>query len=130
METPPTTEQPRRAELAAATPPRLQKGTAVDDDSAGPQPQQYDGTDGARPKTGLHLSREYGLLVPDEPEGCQDNTGPQVRGGGHGATRGTADEGQTETETGDKTGQCALLARSMQEDRGKEQSPPLPVARA
>ena len=41
-----------------AAPPRPQRGTAVDNDSAGPQPRQSDGANGARPKNGTHLRRK------------------------------------------------------------------------
>ena len=51
-------------------------------------------------------------------------SGPWERVDGHGATRGTSEKGRTETTTGDKTGQRALLARGMQEDRDEEQIPP------
>ena len=37
---------------------------------------------------------------------------------------GTDDQDQRATETGDGTGQCALLARGMPEDDNKEQRPP------
>ena len=87
-----------------APPPRPQRDTVADDDSAGPQPRQSDGTDGSRPKNGVHLCREYGLLAPEEPEGGRANAGPRVRGNGHRATRGMVEEGQLETETGVGTG--------------------------
>ena len=48
---------------------RLQRDTAVDENSARPQPQKSDGTDGVRPKNGIHLRCEYSLLAPEEPEG-------------------------------------------------------------
>ena len=46
----------------------------------------------------------------------------------HGATRGMAEEGRTETTTEEKTGQRALLARSMQKDSNEERIPPQTVA--
>ena len=52
---------------AAASSP--QQGTAADEDIAGPQKRNSDRTDGARPKNGMQLRREYGLLAPDEPTG-------------------------------------------------------------
>ena len=64
---------------------------------AGPQQQQSGGADGARPKNGMHLRRKYGILAPEELAGGPANTRPRVRGVGHGATRGTADQGRTET---------------------------------
>ena len=81
--------------------PLLLRDTEVDENSAGPLPRQSDGTDGARPKNGMHPRCEYGLLAPEEPEGGRSNTGPWVRGDGHGATRGTAEKGRTETSTGE-----------------------------
>ena len=104
--------------LRTVLPPRP-RDTSVDNDSAGLLLQQFDSTDGARPKNGIHPRRKYVLLAPEEPEepeepeGGQYNTGSWVRGYGHGGTQGTAEEGLTETPTGDKTGQCALLVRGM-----------------
>ena len=115
---------------------------AADDNSAGPQPQQSDGANGARPLNGTHLHCKYGILdpedpqkteeteepkhpeEPEEPEGDRVNTGARVRGEGHGATRGTAEEGLTATETVIGTGQRVLLARGMLEEGDKEISPP------
>ena len=96
-------------------------GTAVDDDSAGPLPRQ---SDGARPENGMHPRREYGLLAPEEPEGGRANAGPRARGDCHGSTRVTVEKGRTETPMEAETGQCALLARGMQEDGEEVQSPP------
>ena len=115
-------------------PPRPQRGMAADDNSAGPQPQQSDGADGARPLNGTHLHCKYGILAPEdpqkteeteepkhpeepeEPEGGQANAGPRVRWDGHRFTRGAADERRMSMETGDKTRQSAILVRSFQED--------------
>ena len=113
-----------------AASPRLHRDTASGDNSAGPQPQQSDVTDGARPKNGMHSRRKYSLLVPEESEGGRANAGPWVRGDGHGATRGTAEEGQTKTATDIETGQRVLLACGNHEDGNKERSPPRQVARA
>ena len=88
-----------------AAPLRPQQGMSTDEDSTGTQQQQSDGADGARPKNGMHSRREYDILAPEEPEGGPDNVGAQVRGAGHGATRGAADQEYTETATGDETGQ-------------------------
>ena len=90
--------------LRTAPPLRPQRGTTADEDSMGPQPRKSDGADSARTENGTHLRRKYGLLAPEVPEGGTDNAGLQVRGDSHGATRGTADEGQMETEMGDETG--------------------------
>ena len=87
-----------------APPPSPQRGTATDNNSAGPQKKHYDGADGARPKNGMQLSREYGILASEKPVGDPATAGPWVRGAGHGATRGTADQGRMKTEVGDKTG--------------------------
>ena len=65
------------------------RDTAAADDNAGNLPQQSDGANGARPKNGMHLRREYGLLATEDPEGGRANTGPWERGDGHGATGGT-----------------------------------------
>ena len=67
---------------------------------------------------------EYGILEQEEPEGGPYNTGARVRGDVHGATRGMDNQERTETATGDKTGQCALLARGMPEDGDEERIPP------
>ena len=48
----------------------------------------------------------------------------QVRGDVHGATRGTGDQDERDTETGDNTGQRALLARVIPEDIYEERRPP------
>ena len=72
----------------------------------------------------MHLCRKYGILAPEEPKGGPANAGPRVRGAGHGATRGTADQGHTQTETGDETGKRTLLARGIQEDGNEERSLP------
>ena len=67
----------RGTRTAAA--PRLQRDTAADKDSMGPQKRQSDGTDGARPKNGMHSCREYGILALEKPEGGRANAGPWVR---------------------------------------------------
>ena len=72
----------------------------------------------------MHPRRKYGVLAPEEPEGGQANRWTRARGDGHGATRGTAKEGRTETPTKDDTGQRALLARGMQENGDEAKRPP------
>ena len=72
----------------------------------------------------MHLRRKYSLLEPEELEGGQSNPGSRVSGYGQGATRWTAEEGQTEIETIVETGQQLLLACGMQEDRNEERSSP------
>ena len=47
-----------------APPPRPQRGTAVDDSSAGIPTRNTNSTDGARPEYGALARREYGLLAP------------------------------------------------------------------
>ena len=49
---------------------------------------------------------------------------------GHEATRGTADQAQRETETGNGTRQRAPPARGMQWANDEERGPPQTVARA
>ena len=100
------------------------KDTAADNNSVGTLLRQSNGANGTSPKNGMHLRREYVLLVPEEPEGSRANSGTWARGDDHGATRGTAEEGRTETPMEVKTGQCALLARGMQDDGNKAQIPP------
>ena len=111
--------------LGMAPPPRPQRVTAVDDDSAGAQKKHSDSADGASPKNGIKLRPKYSILATEEPAGDPDTAGPRVRGAGHGATRGAAYQGrkETETETGNKNGKRALLARGMQEDEDEERSP-------
>ena len=105
-------------------PPRPQRDKAADNDSTGPQPWQSNGTNGNSPKNGMHPRREYGLLAPEEPEGGRANAGPRARGDRHGSTRVTVEKGRTETPMEAETGQCALLARGMQEDGEEVQIPP------
>ena len=110
-----------------APPPRPQRDTAADKDSVGLKQRQSNGADISRPKNDIHLHNKYSILAPEEPEDPEEpeggpaNTGPQLRGDGHGATRGTTNQEQTETETGDGTGQRVLLARGMQENDDEEQ---------
>ena len=92
-------------EPRTAAPPRSQQVMAADEDSVWPNPRQSDGAGGSRLKTDMHLCHNYAILAPEEPEGGPDNVGAQVRGAGHGATRGAADQEYTETATGDETGQ-------------------------
>ena len=89
-------------------PPRPQRGTAAVGDSVGTLHRHTAGTDGARPKKGMHLRCEYGLLAPTGPAVDPDASGNQVSGDGHEANRRTADQTQRETETGDGTRQRAL----------------------
>ena len=77
----------------------------------------------------MHSRREYSLLASEETEGGRASAGPRVRGDGHGATWGTAEEGRTDTETGVRTGKRALLAHGIQEDRNEERPPPTSCAR-
>ena len=93
--------------------PRPQQGTAADDDSMGLQQRKFDSVDGARPKKGMNLRCKYVILAPEELVGGPATAGPWVKGTGHGATRGTEDQGQR-----------ALLARGIQELVNKEQIPP------
>ena len=51
-------------------------------------------------------------------------TGTQVSGDGHEANRGIEDQDQRATDTGEGTGQHALLASSMSDDDNKERRPP------
>ena len=78
---------------------------------------------GARPKNSMQSRRKYGILAPEEPVGDLATAGPWVRGSGHRATKGAAEQGRMDTETGDKTGQRALLARDMQEGGDEERIP-------
>ena len=106
--------------LRTAPPPRPQRDTEADDNSAGTQPHQSNGSDIARTKNGIHSRREYGILVPEETEWGRANMGPWVRGDGHRATRGIAKEEWMVTKTGIETRQRALLARGLQEDGNEE----------
>ena len=80
--------------------------------------------DVTRPENGMQLRREYGLLASEEPAVDPASAGTQVRGDGHGVTKGTDEQGQTATETGDGTRQRALLARGMPEEDIGEWRPP------
>ena len=89
---------------------------AADRDSKGNLHRHPNGADGARPKNGMQLCHEYSLMALEEPVGDTAAVGTQVRGDSHWATRGANNQGQTETETGDGTGQRTLLARGMPEE--------------
>ena len=78
------------------------------------------GANGAR----TERASKYGLLAPAEPAGDPAAVEIQVRGDVHGATRGTGDQDERDTETGDNTGQRALLARVIPEDIYEERRPP------
>ena len=67
------------------------------------------------PQWGMQSRCEYSLLALEEPEGDPATAETQVRGASHRATRGTEDQGRTETKTRDSTRQCALLERGMLE---------------
>ena len=71
----------------------------------------------------MQSRREYGILAPEELEGDPDDVGTQVRGDGHRATRGAEDQGRTETDTGDETGQNALIACGRPPVNGGERRP-------
>ena len=101
-----------------------QRGTVADRYRAGPMHRHYDSANGARPENGIQLRRDYSLLTPEELVSDPAVAGTQVRGAGHEATSGTDDLGQTAMETGDETGQHALLARGMPEvNDGKKETP-------
>ena len=70
------------------------------------------GADSARPKNGMHTRRKYGLLVPTEPADDTASAGTQLSGDCHEATRGASKQAHMATETGDRTGQRALLVRA------------------
>ena len=78
--------------------------TAAENNSVGALPRQSDSANGARPKNGMHLQRKYGLVALEEPEGGQANVRTWARGDGHRYTRGTEEEGRTETTTGTRLG--------------------------
>ena len=105
-------------------PPCPRQGMAAEDDSVVPQQRHSDGANGASTENGMQSCCEYDILVPEELAGDPATAGTRVRGAVYGATRGTEDQGRTETETGDNTGQRALLARGMQEDSNEYRSPP------
>ena len=69
--------------------------TAVDDGSAGPCPQQYDGADGARSENGALARHEYNLLALEATEGGPSNAGAAGSEDGHGDL---ANREGTETE--------------------------------
>ena len=71
--------------------------TAEEDGSAGPQPWQSDGADGARSEQGALVLHKYNLLSLEATEGGPANAGASGREGGHGALENR--EG-TETEEG------------------------------
>ena len=100
--------------------PIPQWGTAADGDSKGTLHRH---PDGARPENGMQSRRKYGLLASEDPAGDPAAVGTQVRRDGHGTTRGIPDQGQTEMETGDRTGKRTLLACSMSEDNNGERRP-------
>ena len=109
---------------AKEVPPSPQQCTTVDRDRAGTLHRHSNGAENARPKNGMQLRRKYGLLEPEEPTGDPAAAGTQVRGGGHGATSGVDGQGWGETETGDGTGQRALLVHGMLEDNNKDRRTP------
>ena len=73
-----------------AAPPSLQRGTSVDGYSVGTLHRHLDGADGTRAENGMQSFRGYVLLAP---AGDPDVAGNQVRGDGHGDTRGTDNQG-------------------------------------
>ena len=82
--------------------------------------RQPDSDNGASPKR----ASKYGLLVPAElavdPAAAEIQESWDI----HEATMGTGDQDESKTETGDWTGQHALLTRGMLEDSDKEWTPP------
>ena len=100
--------------------PSPQRGTAADRESS---ETQHRHPDGARTEHGALVRREYSLLAPAEPAGDPDSVGTQVSRGGYESTMGTDDQYQRATETGDGTGQRALLVRNMPVDKNEERSP-------
>ena len=105
-----------------SAPPSPQQGTAADKYSVGTLHRHPDGAGNASPENGMQLCRKYGLLALEKPAGDSAAAGTQVRGYGHGATRGT--DNQRATETADGTGQRVLLASGMPEDDNGERRPP------
>ena len=93
-------------------------------DSSGTLHRHTAGTDGARPKNGMHSCRKNGLLAPMGPADDPDATGNQVSRNGCKATRRTADQAWRETETEEMTRQRTLPACGMQGANDEEQRPP------
>ena len=93
-------------------------------DSLGTLHRHTAGTDGARPKNGMHSCRKNGLLAPMGPADDPDATGNQVSRNGCKATRRTADQAWRETETEEMTRQRTLPACGMQGANDEEQRPP------
>ena len=107
-----------------AAPPRPQRGTAAEIDSAGTLIKHTAGTEGARPEHGVLPCCEYGLLAPTGLVVNPAATGNQGSVDGHEATRGTADQVRRETEAGDGTRQRVLPERGMKGADNKEKRPP------
>ena len=104
-------------------PPCPRQGMAAEDDSVVPQQRHSDGANGASTENGMQSCCKYDILVPEELAGDPATAGTWVRGAVYGSTRGTEDQGRTETETGVQTGQRALLARGDKEQIPPERSP-------
>ena len=84
-------------------------GPAADRDSMVRPHRHPDSAGGARPECAI----EYGLMALGELAGDPAAAETQVRGDSHVVPMGTGDQDERETETGDRTGQRALLACSM-----------------
>ena len=86
-----------------APPPRPQRETAVDTNSAGTPPRHTAGTDGARTEHGALARRKYGLLVPAGTAVDPADAGYQESGEGYGAIGGAAKQARRDTGVGNKT---------------------------
>ena len=78
--------------LRTSPPPRPQRGTEADTNSAGTLPRHTAGTNGARPKHGALVRHEYGLLALTGTAVDPADAGDQGSGDGHEDTRGTSDQ--------------------------------------
>ena len=104
--------------LGLAALPSPQRGTLA---SRGRKLRLYrhpDGDNVAKPKCAI----EYSLLELADPLGDPAAAEIQERRDIHKATIMTRDQDEREMETGDRTGQRALLARGMREDADKERT--------
>ena len=105
-------------------PPRPQRGTSVDDQSAGTPSRHTPGTDGARTKNVMLARREYGYLAPTRPAADPANTGYPESAAGHGATGEQARQGGRDTEEGEKLGSARYQCAACKEIGMREGYPP------
>ena len=104
--------------------PRPQRGMTADNGSAGTLTRHTASTDGARPKHGGLVRREYGLLAPTGTAVDMDDTGDLGSEDGHEAIRGLDGKDKGETEEGGETQQRGVPVCGIRGARDEGQRPP------